>query len=173
MAARLSARSEPIAARSHPTGQVGGSMAAVFRAIFGYLFLILMVRVVGRRPGKQITPFEFILIFFLGGLTLTGMVGDEVSLTNAFCQIVTVACCHYAIVWLRTKSPRMARLFDGTPLRLIDGGQYRVRTMAQMRVQKADLMAMARDQGMKSITDVELAVLERNGEISLIKKEEE
>ena len=148
-------------------------MAAVFRAIFGYLFLILMVRVVGRRPGKQITPFEFILIFFLGGLTLTGMVGDEVSLTNAFCQIVTVACCHYAIVWLRTKSPRMARLFDGTPLRLIDGGQYRVRTMAQMRVQKADLMAMARDQGMKSITDVELAVLERNGQISLIKKEEE
>jgi len=148
-------------------------MAAVFRAIFGYLFLILMVRVVGRRPGKQITPFEFILIFFLGGLTLTGMVGDEVSLTNAFCQIVTVACCHYAIVWIRTKSPRMARIFDGTPLRLIDRGEYRVRTMKQMRIQKADLMAMARDQGMKSITDVELAVLERNGEISLIKKEEE
>jgi len=148
-------------------------MAAVFRAIFGYLFLILMVRVVGRRPGKQITPFEFILIFFLGGLTLTGMVGDEVSLTNAFCQIVTVACCHYAIVWIRTKSPRMARIFDGTPLRLIDRGEYRVRTMKQMRMQKADLMAMARDQGMKSITDVELAVLERNGEISLIKKEEE
>ena len=148
-------------------------MAAVFRAIFGYLFLVLMVRVVGRRPGKQITPFEFILIFFLGGLTLTGMVGDEVSLTNAFCQIITVACCHYAIVWLRTKSPRVARLFDGTPLRLIDAGQYRVRTMGQMRIQKSDIMAMARDQGMKSITDIELAVLERNGEISLIKKEEE
>ena len=148
-------------------------MAAVFRAIFGYLFLILMVRVVGRRPGKQITPFEFILIFFLGGLTLTGMVGDEVSLTNAFCQIIAVGCCHYAIVWLRTRSSRMARIFDGTPLRLIDGGQYRVRTMEQMRVQTADLMAMARDQGMKSITDIDLAVLERNGEISLIEKEEE
>jgi uncharacterized membrane protein YcaP (DUF421 family) len=147
-------------------------MAAVLRAIFGYLFLVLMVRVVGRRPGKQITPFEFILIFFLGGLTLTGMVGDEVSLTNAFCQIIAVACCHYAIVWLRTKSSRMARIFDGTPLRLIDGGQYRVRTMEQMRVQKADLMAMARDQGIKSITDIDVAVLERNGEISLIKKED-
>jgi uncharacterized membrane protein YcaP (DUF421 family) len=148
-------------------------MAAVFRAIFGYLFLILMVRVVGRRPGKQITPFEFILIFFLGGLTLTGMVGDEVSLTNAFCQIITVACCHYGIVWLRTKSSRLARLLDGTPLRLIDAGQYRVRTMEQMRIQKPDLMAMARDQGMKSITEIELAILERNGEISLIKKEED
>ena len=148
-------------------------MAAVLRAIFGYLFLILMVRIVGRRPGKQITPFEFILIFFLGGLTLTGMVGDEVSLTNAFCQIIAVGCCHYVIVWLRTKSPRIARVFDGTPLRLIDAGKYRTRTMEQMRIQKPDLMAMARDQGMKSITEIDLAVLERNGEISLIKKEDE
>jgi uncharacterized membrane protein YcaP (DUF421 family) len=38
-------------------------MAAVFRAIAGYCFLILMVRIVGRRPGKQMTPFEFVLIF--------------------------------------------------------------------------------------------------------------
>jgi uncharacterized membrane protein YcaP (DUF421 family) len=145
-------------------------MASVFRAIFGYLFLILMVRVVGRRPGKQITPFEFILIFFLGGLTLTGMVGDEVSLSSAFCQIITVACCHYAIVWMRTKSSRLARIFDGTPLRLIDDGQYRVRTMQQMRVQEADLMAMARDQGMKGIEEIGMATLERNGEISLVPK---
>jgi len=146
-------------------------MASVFRAIFGYLFLILMVRVVGRRPGKQITPFEFILIFFLGGLTLTGIVGDEVSLTSAFCQIVAIACCHYGIVWLRTKSPRTARLFDGTPLVLLEQGQWRTRTMEQMRMQESDLMAMVRDQGMKTIGDVGAAVLERNGEISLIEKE--
>jgi len=146
-------------------------MASVIRAIFGYLFLILMVRVVGRRPGKQITPFEFILIFFLGGLTLTGMVGDEVSLSSAFCQIIAVACCHYAIVWLRTKSSRVARLLDGTPLLLLEQGQYRERTMQQMRVQNADLMAMARDQGMKTIEEIGTAVLERNGEISLIAKE--
>jgi uncharacterized membrane protein YcaP (DUF421 family) len=148
-------------------------MASVFRAIFGYLFLILMVRVVGRRPGKQITPFEFILIFFLGGLTLTGIVGDEVSLTSAFCQIVTIACCHYGIVWARSKSPRIARVFDGTPLVLLEQGQWRTRTMQQMRIQESDLMAMVRDQGMKEIGDVSAGVLERNGEISLIPKEEE
>ena len=148
-------------------------MASVIRAVFGYFFLILMVRVVGRRPGKQITPFEFILIFFLGGLTLTGIVGDEVSLTSAFCQIITIACCHYAIVWIRTKSPRMARLFDGTPLVLLEQGAWRERTMQQMRMQPPDVMAMARDQGMKTIGEIDTAVLERNGEISLIKQEEE
>ncbi len=148
-------------------------MASVLRAIFGYMFLILMVRVVGRRPGKQITPFEFILIFFLGGLTLTGIVGDEVSLTSAFCQIITIACCHYLIVWLRTKSPRLARIFDGTPLMLLEQGAWRSRTTQKMRIQPADVMSMARDQGMKTIGDVKNAVLERNGEISLIPKEEE
>jgi len=148
-------------------------MVSVFRAVFGYLFLIFMVRVVGRRPGKQITPFEFILIFFLGGLTLTGIVGDEVSLTSAFCQIVTIACCHYTIVWLRSRSPRIARVFDGTPLILLGDGQWRTRTMQQMRIQESDLMAMVRDQGMKTIGDVDAGVLERNGEISLIPKGEE
>ena len=63
----------------------------ILRAVFGYLFFVLMVRVVGRRPGKQLTPFEFVLIFYLGGLTLTGMVGNEASLTNAFTQVLTVA----------------------------------------------------------------------------------
>lgn len=65
-------------------------MAAVLRAFFGYLFLVVIVRIVGRRPGKQMTPFEFVLIFFIGGLALTAIVGDEVSFTNALCQIITM-----------------------------------------------------------------------------------
>ena len=62
------------------------ALATVLRALFGYFFLVFVVRIVGRRPGKQLTPFEFVLIFFLGGLALTGMVANEVSLTNAICQ---------------------------------------------------------------------------------------
>jgi uncharacterized membrane protein YcaP (DUF421 family) len=54
-------------------------MSAVLRAAYGYLFLVFIVRVVGRRPGKQMTPFEFVLIFFIGGLMLTAMVGDDAS----------------------------------------------------------------------------------------------
>ncbi|MCU1261681.1 MAG: hypothetical protein JWO80_4566 [Bryobacterales bacterium] len=66
-------------------------MAAFLRAIFGYLFLVLMVRVAGRRPGKQITPFEFVLIFYMGGVTLTAMVANDRSLTNAMLQIASIA----------------------------------------------------------------------------------
>jgi len=145
----------------------------ILRAVFGYLFLVLMVRVVGRRPGKQLTPFEFVLIFYLGGLTLTGMVGKEVSLTNAICQILTVAVCHYGLAWLRFRSARVAKLLDGVPLILLEHGQWRTNTLAHMRIQDDDVMDMARDQGLKDLTRIKTAVLESYGEISIIPLEKE
>jgi uncharacterized membrane protein YcaP (DUF421 family) len=145
----------------------------ILRAAFGYLFLILMVRIVGRRPGKQLTPFEFVLIFYLGGLTLTGMVGDEVSLTNAVCQILTVGVCHYGLAWLRFRSARLAKLLDGVPLILLEQNQWRTDTLSHMRLQDDDVMDMARGQGLKDLTKIKAAVLESFGEISIIPVDEE
>ncbi len=142
-------------------------MYAVLRAFFGYLFLVLMVRVVGRRPGKQLTPFEFVLIFFIGGLALTAIVGDEASLTNALLQIIAIGMGHYVITWIRTKSSRVARLFDGTPLILLENGHWRSHTLGRMGLQDDDVMSSARDQGVKTLADIETAILERNGEISI------
>ena len=148
-------------------------MAAVLRAFFFYLFLVFIVRIVGRRPGKQITPFEFVLVFFMGGLALTAMVGDDASLTNAILQIITLAAAHYGVAWIRSRSPRVARLFDGTPLILLEQAQWRSNTLSNMGIQDDDVMATARDQGILTLDQIDQAILERNGEISIIKKEEE
>ena len=145
---------------------------AILRALWGYFSLIFIARVAGRRPGKQLTPFEFVLIFFLGGLTLTGMVGPEASATNAVTQIITVAAAHTAVVWLRTKSKRIARLLDGTPLILLEGGMWRTRTLQQMRVSPDDVMAIARDQGLRTLHEIHTATLERNGDISIVPVEQ-
>ena len=147
-------------------------MLGAIRGYFGYLFLIFVVRIVGRRPGKQLTPFEFVLIFFIGGLALTAIVGDDASLTNAFCSIVAIGMAHFTLVWLRTLSPKIARIFDGTPLLLLEEGQWHRETMAKMRIYDDDVMAMARDKGTKSPEEIDMAVLERNGEISIVPKEE-
>jgi len=144
----------------------------VLRAAFGYLFLVLMVRIVGRRPGKQLTPFEFVLVFYLGGLTLTGMVGEEASLTNAIVQILTVALCHYGLASLRYRFDRVARLLDGTPLILLEAGQWRTETLSRMRIQDDDVMDMARDQGIADLGGIESATLEAFGEISIMPKPE-
>ncbi len=147
-------------------------MAAVLRAIFGYVFLVFMVRVVGRRPGKQMTPFEFVLIFFIGGLTLTFVVGDEASFTNALCQIMTIAILHYLISWIRTKASGFALLTDRTPLVLLEKGRWRPDAMKGMRIADDDVMAMARDKELKTLDEIEYAILERNGEISIIESSE-
>ena len=149
------------------------SVATVVRAVLLYLFLIFVTRIVGRRPGKQITPFEFVLIFYLGGLCLTAMVGLEASVTNAFAQIMCIALTHFVVTRARVASPVVARLLDGTPLILMEGKTWRTETMRRMRIGDADVMNMARDQGLKTLDDIDTAVLERNGQISIIPAEGE
>ena len=149
------------------------STATVIRAVLLYLFLIFVTRIVGRRPGKQITPFEFVLVFYLGGLCLTAMVGLEASVTNAFCQIMAIALTHYFVTRARTVSPAVARVLDGTPLMLLEGKTWRAETMRRMRIGDADVMNMARDQGLKTLDDIDTATLERNGEISIIPRKDE
>jgi uncharacterized membrane protein YcaP (DUF421 family) len=108
-----------------------------------------------------------VLIFFIGGLALTAIVGDEVSYTNALCQIITVALGHYILAWARTKSRRFARLVDGTPLILLENQTWRWETMKHMRIKDDDVIASARDSGIKTLQEIDCAVLERNGEISV------
>lgn len=146
---------------------------AIFRAAFGYLFLVLIVRVVGRRPGKQLTPFEFVLIFYLGGLTLTGMVGDDVSFINAVTQILTVAFCHYVLTLVRCRYDAVARILDGSPLILLEHGYWRTETLQYMRLQDDDVMAAARQEGIKDLGEIKTAVLESFGEITIVAKEDD
>jgi uncharacterized membrane protein YcaP (DUF421 family) len=145
----------------------------ILRAAFGYLFLVLMVRIVGRRPGKQLTPFEFVLIFYLGGLTLTGMVGMEVSLTNAVTQILTVAFCHYVLAYLRFRYDWFQQKLDGSPLILLEGKTWRTETLSKMRIQDDDVMDMAREEGIKDLGGIKTAVLESFGEITIVPVEDD
>lgn len=148
-------------------------MYAVIRAILGYYFLVFMMRIAGRRPGKQLTPVEFILVFFSGGLILTTTVADDRSLTNAFSQIAAIAFAHYLMVFARLKWPALGRAVDGTPLVLLEKGKWRARALQNNLVQDDDVMSMARDQGLERLEQIEYAILERNGQISIVPKEED
>ncbi|UWZ83285.1 DUF421 domain-containing protein [Occallatibacter riparius] len=148
------------------------ALFTILRAAFGYLFLVFIVRIVGRRPGKQLTPFEFVLVFYLGGLTLTGLVGTEMSLTNAFCQIVTIALSHYVLTLFRMRSDTFTRVLCGTPLVLLDRGKWRSRTLSNQRLQDDDVMDMAREQGIRDLAGIKIAVLETFGQINILPAEQ-
>ena len=75
------------------------------------------------------------------------MVADEASLTNAFLQILTIAFTHYCVTQWRAHNPRVARIFDGTPMILLQNQTWRAETMLHQGIQDTDVMATARDQG--------------------------
>jgi uncharacterized membrane protein YcaP (DUF421 family) len=101
------------------------------------------------------------------------MVGDEASLTNAVCQILTVGLCHYALALLRYHFDGVARLLDGVPLILQEGKELREETMARQAIQKDDVLDMGRDQGLRGGDEIRYAVLETYGQISILPMEED
>jgi uncharacterized membrane protein YcaP (DUF421 family) len=148
-------------------------MSMVLHAVLGYIFLTLMVRVLIRRPGAQMTQLEFVLVFLMGGVIILSTVGQDHSLTNCTCAVLAVGGMHRVVSGLKIRYPRLGALLDGTPLVLVRQGQWQQDTMNGMHMAPEDVMAAARTKGIRSFDDIEYAVLERNGGISVIEKEKE
>jgi uncharacterized membrane protein YcaP (DUF421 family) len=146
-------------------------MASVLRAILAYWFLVLTVRAIARRPGAQMTPFEFVLIFFIGGISIQAVVADDRSITNAFCDVAAIAMMHVLVTKLKQRFPTFGRIVDGTPVLVFENGQWNRNGMRHHGIQEEDVMAAARGQGLQRQDQIKYAVIERNGEISIIQAE--
>jgi uncharacterized membrane protein YcaP (DUF421 family) len=146
-------------------------MSMVLHAVLGYIFLTIMVRVLTRRPGAQMTQLEFVLVFLMGGVIILSTVGQDHSLTNCTCAVLAVGCMHRLTSSLKIRYPKFGELVDGTPLVLVRKGEWQQNTMTGMRLAPEDVMAAARTKGIGSFDNIEYAVLERNGGISVIEKE--
>ncbi len=144
-------------------------MSTIIHAVVGYIFLLLIVRLLSRRPGGQLTLFEFVIVFIIGGLIILGTVGKDRSITNCGTAILTIGLMHRLVSSLRTRFPRFGAVVDGTPLTLLKSGEWQLEAMRGMRIDREDVMAAARTKGLSSIHDVAYAILERNGAISIIR----
>jgi uncharacterized membrane protein YcaP (DUF421 family) len=144
-------------------------VSTILHVIFGYFFLLLVVRVLSRRPGGQLTLFEFVIVFLIGGVIILSTVGSDRSITNCSTAILTVGLLHWGVSAVKTKFPRFGEIVDGTPLTLLKKGEWQVETMKGMRIDREDVMAAARTKGVNSVFDIAYAILERNGSISIIR----
>jgi uncharacterized membrane protein YcaP (DUF421 family) len=149
----------------------GSAMYTVVHAIIGYFFLLLTVRILTRRPGAQLTPFEFVIVFLVGGIIILSTVGDDKSITNCVCAILTVVLLHQFVSWLRNRYQTIGHIIDGLPMVLLDHGKWHPEAMEAAHIEDADVMAAARTKGCKDFSEIKYAVLERNGAISIIKEE--
>jgi uncharacterized membrane protein YcaP (DUF421 family) len=146
-------------------------MDTIFKAIAAYFVLLFLLRITGRRTGKRMATFEILLIFLLGGQMTQTVIGEDRSFTNALTGVSTIALCHAFVSWLKIKSPLAARIIDGTPLIIYQNGKWESDCMNMVRVQKLDVHQHAREEGIENEDEIKLITVERNGAISIVKKD--
>ena len=143
-------------------------MDVAIRAFVGFLIVLLLTRVVGRRELSSMEPFDLILLVILGDLIQQGITQNDESVTGALIvatviglMTVVVAYLNFRIAWLRP-------LFKGGLVVLIEDGTPIERNLRRERITVDELEAEARQQQIESLDAVRLAVLETNGRISFI-----
>jgi uncharacterized membrane protein YcaP (DUF421 family) len=146
-------------------------MVSVLYAVAGYFFLLLTVRVLKRRAGSGISMLDFVLIFLIGGVIILGTMAQDRSMTNATCIVITIGFLHRTVAWAKSKSPKVGALVDGVPLVLLDRGKARREVMDHMRITDLDLEIAARAARVPSADQVDYAVLERYGSISIFPRQ--
>jgi uncharacterized membrane protein YcaP (DUF421 family) len=146
-------------------------MATIIHAVTGYFLLLLVLRALNRRAGSQMTLFEFVLVFLMGGIIILSTVGNDHSVTNCTCAVIAVGLIHRGLSWAKSVNPRIGAVIDGTPLVVIKNSEWQPEIMKGMKIRQGDVEASVRARGLSSLHEVHYAVLERNGGISIIAKE--
>jgi uncharacterized membrane protein YcaP (DUF421 family) len=144
-------------------------MESVFRGLAVYFVLLLVTRLSGRRSLAQVTPFDFVLLLIIAETTQQALLGDDFSVTNAFVLIVTLFFADVLMSFLKQWSSRAALLLDGTPTVLISRGRIDREAMRRARLNLDDIMKAAREQhGLRRLDQVDFAVLEVSGTLSIV-----
>jgi uncharacterized membrane protein YcaP (DUF421 family) len=145
-------------------------MDIVLRGIVVFIFLFVLVRVMGRRELSSLEPFDLILLIILGDAVQQGLTQDDYSLTGAMLAVGTIAVLQVLTSWLNFRIPRLRPLLDGEPIVIVQDGEPIDRNLRRERLTSDDLAEAARKQGIAKLDDVAWAVMETSGAISFIKK---
>jgi uncharacterized membrane protein YcaP (DUF421 family) len=146
-------------------------MDIVLRGVAIFLFLYVLMRVIGRRELSTLEPFDLILLIVLGDAVQQGLTQDDYSLTGAFLAIGTIAMLQLSVSFVNFRFPRLRPIIDGEPIVMVQDGKPLDKNMRRERLTMEDLRAAMRGQSISSLDDVAWAVMETSGKISFIKKE--
>lgn len=145
-------------------------MDIVFRAVFLYLFVIFVMRVIGRRELSSMTPFDLVLLIVLGDAIQQGLTQDDYSVTGAVIAVAAIATMQVLTSYLSFRSKRVRKVMEGDPLVIVDRGEVVRDNLVRERMTVDEVAEEARQQQISSLDEVEWAILESNGQISFIKK---
>jgi uncharacterized membrane protein YcaP (DUF421 family) len=144
---------------------------SVLRAAIIYVFLLVLFRATGKRTLAQATPFDLILVLIMSEAVQNGMVGKDYSLTNAMLIVTTLLITDIGVAFLARRFKLLDRWIENIPLILLQDGQVIRERLAKSRIDETDIMEAARQmRGLERMDQIKYAILERNGDISIIPK---
>jgi uncharacterized membrane protein YcaP (DUF421 family) len=143
-------------------------MDLVIRAAVGFVFVLFLTRVVGRRELSSLEPFDLILLVMIGDLVQQGITQNDFSVTGMILVGGTIGLLTVITSYSSFKFPRLRPLLDGEPVIVLEEGKPLMRNLARNRITLEEVAAAARMQGVASLDEVRWAVLETSGKISFI-----
>lgn len=144
-------------------------MESVIRAAAVYLFVLVILRLAGKRSFAEMTTFDFVLILIIGDSAQQALLGNNYSLTNSFLVIITLVLMDIGFSLWKQRSKKVDTILEGLPLIILENGIPLKERMAKSRVDEQDILASARKlRGVARLDQIQYAVLERDGAISVI-----
>ena len=139
----------------------------VLRGFIVYVFLILILRVTGKRQTGQLAPFDLVLLLVLSNAVQNAMNGGDNSVLGGLISATTLIGLHYVVAFVTFKSKRLEALIEGTPRTIIHNGVANEQVMRREFLTHHELAAALRACGCNEISQVHLAMLENNGQITV------
>ncbi|HJV47752.1 MAG TPA: YetF domain-containing protein [Geothrix sp.] len=142
----------------------------VLRALVVYGFLLITLRLTGKRQVGQLAPFDLVLLLVLSNAVQNSMNAGDNTVAAGFILVLSLLAANGIMSWVTWRSKRAETLLEGRPQILVHNGGLDEAVLASERITRHELMAAVRQAGLSDLADVRVAILETNGRINVIAK---
>jgi uncharacterized membrane protein YcaP (DUF421 family) len=147
-------------------------MDSILRGAATYLIVWIFFRISGKRSLSDATTFDAVLLLILSETTQAALLDDNNSMANSVLLIATLLGIDVLLSHVKHRFPRVEHVMDGAPVIILDRRGMEHEVMDKERIDREDILAAARSlQGIGNLDDVEYAVLEPTGDITIIPKQ--
>jgi uncharacterized membrane protein YcaP (DUF421 family) len=142
----------------------------LIRPIIIYLFLVLLLRMFGKRELAQLNPFDLVVLLSLSNTVQNAMIGEDNSVGGGMLGAFALVFCNYIVVRFLFRHRRLDQIFEGTPTTLVRDGKLCKDQLARELITVAELQSVARRQGFEGVHEIEQCVLEPGGAFVMKRK---
>lgn len=139
----------------------------VIKTLILYIFIVIVYRIMGKKEVGKLSIIDLIVSILIAELAAISIEEVERSILTSIVPIIVLVVVQVVVSFASLKSVKLRKIIDGNPTVIIKDGKLNFKEMTKLRYTLDDLIAQLREQGIKSIEEVNYAVLENNGKLSV------